>query len=161
MAKVVISYSRENDRIARNVARDIEAIGHAVWFDKALSGGQVWWDQILATIRDCDVFALILSPESLNSAACRREYSYAADLGKPILPVMVSEGVSINLLPPALSKLQYIDYLKQDRDAALGLARALTSVPPPPHYPIRCPRPRRLQSLISEISPSRSRLQGP
>ncbi len=68
MAKVVISYSRENDRIARNVARDIEAIGHAVWFDKELSGGQVWWDQILATNRDCDVFALVLSPESLSTS---------------------------------------------------------------------------------------------
>lgn len=141
MATVFVSYSRKSERAAKNVAEDIESLGHSVWFDQDLSGGQVWWDQILATIRDCDVFVFVLDPESLNSTACVREFGYAADLGKPILPILVSEGVSPNLLPPALSQIQFVDYRKEDRAAAFQLARALTAVPAPRPLPDPLPSP--------------------
>jgi len=141
MAKIFISYNRESEVIAGTLVDDIQALGHTVWFDQKLSGGQAWWDEILTTIRDSDVFVLVLSPKSLSSTACTREYGYAASLGKPILPVLVSEGVSANLLPPVLSQIQFIDYREQDREAALRLARALTSIPSPEPLPDPIPDP--------------------
>lgn len=141
MAKIFISYNRESEPIARTLADEIEELGHTVWFDHELSGGQAWWDQILATIRDCSVFVFVLSPAGLNSTACKREYTYAAELGKPVLPVLVSDSVSINLLPPALSKIEYVDYRKQERKTALRLSRALSTVPPPGPLPDPLPKP--------------------
>ena len=141
MTKIFISYNRQNEAIARTLADDIEALGHTVWFDQELSGAQVWWNQILAAIRDCDVFVFVLHPETLNSTACKREYGYAADLGKPILPILTSQEVSTNLLPPALSQIQFVDYRKQDRSAALRLARALATVPPAEPLPNPLPSP--------------------
>ena len=141
MANVFVSYSRQSEAIAKIVADDIRALGRTVWFDQELSGGQSWWDQILAMIRDCDLFVLVVDPNALKSTACKREYDYAADLGKPILPVLVSGEVSTNLLPPALSRIQFVDYLKQDRDAALRLARAFTTVPPSEPLPDPLPPP--------------------
>lgn len=141
MANIFISYSRQSEAIANTLAEDIEALGHTVWFDRELSGGQAWWDQILATVRDCNVFVVVLDPETLSSTACKREYGYAADLGKPILPVLVAEGVSSNLLPSALSQIQYVDYREQDRNAAFRLARALTNVPSPGPLPDPLPDP--------------------
>ena len=82
MTKVFISYNRESETVVRALADDIEAIGHTVWFDQGLSGGKEWWDQILASVSDCDVFVFVLDSESLDSTACKREYGYAADLGK-------------------------------------------------------------------------------
>ena len=76
-----------------------------------------------------------LSPQSLKSTACDREWRYAAALGRPILPVLVADGVPINLLPPALSKIQVVDYRLHDRDAAFGLARAFKDVPSPGSLP--------------------------
>jgi len=32
-------------------------------------------------------------------------------------------------LPPALGQIQFVDYRKQDRNAAFRLARAITTVP--------------------------------
>lgn len=130
MPRVFLSYSRHSEDIAKTLARDVEALGHEVWFDQELSGGQTWWDQILAKVRDFDVFILVVDPQSLESTACKREYGYAADLGKPILPVLVSSDVSTNLLPPALSQIQFVDYVAHDRDAAFRLARAFTTLPP-------------------------------
>jgi hypothetical protein len=141
MANIIISYNHQNEAVTKTLAGDIEMLNHTVWFDEELSGGQVWWDHILGKIRNCDIFVFVLSPEALNSTACQREYGYAADLGKPILPVMVGEGVSINLLPPALSEIQFVDYRVQDRNAALHLARALKDVPPAKPLPDPLPEP--------------------
>jgi hypothetical protein len=141
MSGIFIGYHHKSEAIARTIAQDIKALGHTVWFDDELSGGQAWWDQILARIRDCDVFIFILTTASLNSTACNREYSYAADLGKPILPILVAEGVSPSLFPPRLSKIQFVDYRKQDRDSALRLARAFATVPPPESLPEPLPDP--------------------
>jgi len=109
--------------------------------DKDLSGGQAWWDQILSVIRRADIFVFLLDADGLNSTACQREYRYAAALGKPILPVLVADGISTNLLPPELSTLQFIDYKQQDRKSAFALARALAAVPPATVLPDPLPSP--------------------
>jgi hypothetical protein len=130
MSRIFVSYSRDNQGIVRRLVEDVEALGHVVWFDEELSGGQIWWDEVLNQIRNCEVFVLAVSPATLASTACKREYGYADDVGKPILPIVVSEGVSTNLLPPALSKVQLVTYIRQDRGEALRLARAIASLPP-------------------------------
>ncbi len=141
MAIIFVSYNRQSKEITTTLVNDIEALGHTVWYDQELSGGQAWWDKILSTIRGCDIFVSVLDPAALNSAACKRECEYAVDLGKPVLPVLVSEGVSINLLPPALSQIQFVDYQRPDRQAALRLARAFAAVPPPKPLPDPLPLP--------------------
>jgi len=139
MSNIFISYNRQSENFTKILANDIEKLGHTVWFDQELSGGQAWWDQILASVRSCDVF--VLDPAALNSTACKREYIYAAALGKSILPVLASDGVSTNLLPPALSQIQFVDHRRQDRDAGLRLARALATVPPSKPLPDPLPAP--------------------
>ena len=129
MLNIFISYNRQSEAITRTLADHIKALGHTVWFDQDLSGGQTWWDHILEKVRGCDAFIFVLDREALNSTACKREYEYAAGLGKTVLPVLVAEGVSMNLLPPVLSQIQFVDYLKHDHDAALRLARALSTLP--------------------------------
>ncbi len=146
MANIFISYNREDEDKTKALVNDIEELGHTVWFDHELSGGQKWWDAILESIRNCDILVFALSVESLNSSACSLEYDYASKLGKTILPVLVGKDVSINLLPPVLSQIQFVDYQQPDRNALLHLAKALTSAPPsqplpdplslPPEVPI-------------------------
>ena len=135
MSTIFISYNRKSEAIVKNLVDDIEALGHKPWFDQDLSGGHQWWEEILKQIRECDVFIYILSPELLDSMACKRELDYANNLGKPILPVLVTDGISTNLLPPALSQIQFVDYRDQDRKVGIRLAKAIASVPPPRPLP--------------------------
>jgi len=134
MFQVFISYSRKNLGAAKLLIQDLEALGHEVWFDQELAGGQVWWDQVLAKIRACDLFLFVLAPEALDSQACKLECAYAFDLGKRILPVLVSD-VSLNVLPLALSAIQFVDLRNQDKAATLALVKALNSLPPPKSLP--------------------------
>ena len=141
MSNIFISYQRDSQAFVEVLAKDVRDLGHRVWFDQALSGSQYWWDQILAEVRKCDVFVFALTQEALESTACKREYGYAEQIGKPLLPILLAEGVSINLLPLGLSKIQYVDYRTQDRDAAFRLARALNTVPLPAPLPDPLPAP--------------------
>ena len=131
MTKIFISYNRQSEDITKTLAHNMERLGHTVWFDNALTGGQGWWDQILAKVRDCDIFIFVMDPAALDSIACKREYGYAAALGKPILPVQVADGVSIKRLPHELAQIQFVDYRGQDRDTAVfSFVQALAAVPP-------------------------------
>ena len=141
VAGIFVSYSRESEAAVRALAQDVEALEHTVWFDHDLSGGKVWWEQILAEIRNCQVFMMALSPDSLRSVACSSEYNYASELGKPILPILIADGVSANLLPPKLSQIQFVDYRKQDKTGAINLARALRSLPEAKPLPDPLPTP--------------------
>jgi hypothetical protein len=141
MAQVFISYSSKSREVVRSLAQDFEGTGYQVWFDHKLTGGQAWWDEILANIRQCDLFVFALTPEALDSYPCKLEYTYANALGKTILPVLLTEGVSINLLPPELTKIQFVDYRQQDKQAAFNLMKALNNLPEPTPLPDPLPEP--------------------
>ena len=138
---IFISYSRKDQAMAKTLVQDFESLEHRVWFDQDLPGGKVWWDHVLTQIHECDLFVYALSPSSLDSYACKNECSYAFALNKTILPVLVSEGVSVNLLPSNLSTIQYVDYRPQDRQAAISLAKAVQNVPAPVAMPDPLPAP--------------------
>jgi hypothetical protein len=139
--QIFVSYSRQNADLIQSLVEDIEALGHDVWYDHEISGGQAWWDQILTRIRGCDVFVFALSPYSLDSRPCRLECSYAFKLNKNILPVLVADGVASATLPEELSVIQFINYRQPDKQAALTLGRSLASLPPSPPLPTQLPEP--------------------
>ncbi len=139
MRQLFISYARENKADVEALVRDLDALGYEAWFDFALRGGQSWWEEILRRIADSDVFVAVVSEQTLNSVACKRELEWALALDKPILPLAVQRLPEA--LPRALSMRQIIDYSASARDAAIALAGALTNLPaaPPPPQPLPTP----------------------
>ena len=140
MSTIFLSYARQDAKLVRALADDLRALDNAVWLDENVSGGQTWWNHILDQIRTCDVFVFALSPDALDSLACRRESEYADALGKPILPILLT-GDAPRLLPPVLAAIQYVDFRDQTREALLRLARALNSLPATPPLPDPLPTP--------------------
>src|SRR5271167_2009494 len=120
---------------AASVAEDIRQLGHAAWYDREVTGGQAWWRAILGQIQECDLFVVVLTSHSLESQACRAEFNYASRLQKTILPVLCDDSIKVNLLPPELSRIQFVDYRAQDKRAAFALANALLRVPEPVALP--------------------------
>ena len=154
MSKVFISYDRTSKPLVLTLVKDLEDLGHTVWFDDDLSGGQEWWDHILDKIRDCEVFLFALAPRALKSVACTREFDYADKLGKPIIPVLVRKDVQLDLLPEALSRIQHVDFLNpKDRKALAAVGRALTIVTPATSLPEDLPEPPEMPvSYVAELA---------
>ncbi len=157
--KVFLSYGRENTQQAIALAADLDDLGHDVWIDRDLTGGQAWWGRILGAIRDCEVLVLALSPDSIASPACRREWSYASAVQRALLPVLVADGVSDELLPAELAQIQYTDYRTADKAALKRLQKALGALPPAQALPDPLPAPP--QAPISYLVGLREAVEDP
>lgn len=94
-----------------------------VWLDDELGGGEAWWQTILEKIRECDVFIVALSNNSLASKPCRAELAYAQALRRPILPVQIGPVDSVRVTP--LAATQIIDYRNSNSDTEIRLIEAL------------------------------------
>ena len=121
------SYSRADRESIHPLLNDVEALGYDVWLDEQLSGGQVWWDEILAKIRECDAFLFIVTPSSVDSEACLLELEYAHALNRAVIPVELTD-TDPYVVPTALSRHQIVSYGAGDKSAMIAVSRALSKV---------------------------------
>jgi hypothetical protein len=126
--KAFISYSREDSGLVEPLVRDLGQLGHEVWMDTRLFGGQDWWDEILRQISICDFFVLAVSPNALDSTPCQLELGYADATRRPFLPVVVAPS-NPNFFPPQIAHAQFVDYRTADKDALIALVAAIGQLP--------------------------------
>ncbi len=157
MSRIFVSYSRESQDIVKTMVKDIEDLGHNPWFDQELTGGQAWWDQILDRIRKCNIFVYALTPEALESHACKLELDYAYKLKKTILPILVADGVSTSLLPTALYEIQFVDYRHKDKQAVIAVNKAINNLPAP--QPLPDPLPKSPEVPISYLGELKEQIE--
>ncbi|MFI7543450.1 TIR domain-containing protein [Actinoplanes sp. NPDC049599] len=138
--QLFVSYARADKNVVHEVEDGLETLHHAFWIDRKLDGGEAWWNQILARIRECDAMIIAVSPALLESDAATKEREYARQLGKPLLPVLIVP-VLTDLLPPDLAPLQLVDYTNAGPLAAFQLAGAIAALPPAPPPPNPMPLP--------------------
>ena len=143
--RMFVSYSREDKEVAERIVGLLTAMGHSVWIDQELEGGQQWWDAILDQIALCDLFVFVLSCSSTDAeSACLPELDYGVQLDRRILLVEV-EPVDLDTLPIELAKRQLTSYVTPSGyDAAslvadVAAVAALGSSPPLPEP--KPPRP--------------------
>jgi len=121
--RLFVSYSSKDSTSVKSLIRDLESARHAVWADEELTGGDSWWREILQQIRQCDVFVLALSNNSLRSKPCMAELGYAEALGLPVVPVQIGPVERPRLSP--ISHVQIIDYRNPTAMLAIALVNAL------------------------------------
>lgn len=102
--RLFISYARVDQPYCIQIVETLNV--HEVWFDHRMHAGQKWWDEILRQLSWCEGFIYLLSPESVKSPYCQKEYAIAQNLGKFIFPVLIQPNTSI---PAALQDIQYVD----------------------------------------------------
>jgi hypothetical protein len=137
---VFSSYAHEDDAEVALLQGELEELVGPVWLDRALTGGQVWWEEILTQLRQCDLFVLALSPHSLKSQACLAELHHVVALHRPFLAVRIS-ATELVAAPAALRRTQVIDFMRRDADSARALARAVLRVDQPGPLPEPLPEP--------------------
>jgi formylglycine-generating enzyme required for sulfatase activity len=92
--KLFVSYARVDKPLCKLIVERIENV-HDVWYDRRLFTGQDWWDEIQERLKWCDGFVYLMSPESLKSEYCQKEYKIASDAGKYIFPVIIQARIPI------------------------------------------------------------------
>lgn len=155
---VFLSYSRRDLEPLRQLSTDLTQAGFRPWHDQELTGGQKWWDQILDRIRSCDVFVLLLSPDWVDSKACRSELEYAVSLGRPVVPVVVRQ-LSLDAAPAAIGETQVIDLRERTPENVIAMLNALRS--PGEVQPQVDPLPDPPRAPMSELGDVRSSIGQP
>lgn len=122
MADVFISYSRNDSDFVRALYNRLTGDGRDVWVDwEDIPPSADWLADIERAIDASDVFLFIMSPDSLSSKTCAREYEYAALGNKRIVPVVVRD-VDAEATPAIIRHLNWLFFRdSEDFDATYKL----------------------------------------
>ena len=88
MARVFLSYAREDVETARNLAAVLGDTGHTVWWDRHLHGGANFSNEIDRELKNAQVVMVLWSPTSIASAWVQDEAAEGRDSGR-LVPVTV------------------------------------------------------------------------
>ncbi|MBE9041588.1 TIR domain-containing protein [Oscillatoriales cyanobacterium LEGE 11467] len=113
---VFICYSRADSDLARQINDRLQMQGKMTWFDQeSIASGTDFQKEMYLGIKACDNFVFIISPRSIHSPYCAGEVEYAASLNKRFVTVLNRRVKSADL-HPELTKVQWIDFNRHDRD---------------------------------------------
>jgi hypothetical protein len=156
---IFVSYRSTDRSLVNQLVTDLADMGHEVWYDQELQGGQMWWDNILDKLRWCDLVIFALTPQSLDSYPCQLEYTYANALKRALIPVQLAGNINYNLLPVLLQERQIISYINRDIDSYKRLAAAIRTLPATP--PLPDPLPEAPPVPISPLAPVKTKIDSP
>lgn len=111
--ELFLSHSDHDRDFATSIVEMLRGHGIPVWYSRTnLIGAQQWHDEIGAALERCDWFALILSPNSVESMWVKRELLYALQQRRfenRIVPLLY-QTCDFNRLSWTLSFFQMIDF---------------------------------------------------
>ncbi len=124
MARVFLSYDREDGAKARPIAQALERAGHFVWWDLHIKGGAEYGREIEVALEQSDAVVVLWSSRSINSAWVRDEAAAGRESGR-LIPVLI-EPVSP---PMGFRQYQNLDFsARKGRRKPQHLAELLESI---------------------------------
>src|SRR5262245_19843696 len=107
MTRVFISYSRKDKQVAKKLVQALEKCELETWIDwEDIPPTSDWRERIQRGIEEADGFLFLLSPDSIASKVCREECEHAIQNGKRLIPVVVLDVDSKDVLP-AMAKINW------------------------------------------------------
>lgn len=97
-----ISYAHKDSKKVLKILERMAAEGYRVWYDEGIAPGSEWPENIAQHLNDCCVAVAFISNNSIASANCRREVTFALSKHKPFLgillePTEMSLGMELQL----------------------------------------------------------------
>ncbi|HET7606060.1 MAG TPA: TIR domain-containing protein [Sphingomicrobium sp.] len=91
MARIFLSYARDDVEAARSLASCISEAGHDVWWDRHLHGGSRFASEIDRALKEAEAVVVIWSPQSIDSAWVQDEAGEGRDSGR-LVPVSLGSA---------------------------------------------------------------------
>ena len=139
MAKVFLSYSREDAPAAKQLAECIGRAGHQVWWDRQIEGGSRFTAEIDRELKAADAVVVIWTRSSIESPWVQDEAAEGRDSGR-LVPVLLGADKP----PLGFRQFQSIDFGNWDGEceppALEALVRAIAQKEPEPEAPTEVPR---------------------
>jgi len=88
LAKIFLSYAREDEPAAKQLAECIGGAGHEVWWDRHIQSGSRFSDEIERALKDAEAVVVLWSKASVGSAWVQDEAAEGRDSGR-LTPVSI------------------------------------------------------------------------
>ena len=127
--RIFVSYARSDGKaFARRLSERLRAEGFSLWRDLAdMEGGRDWWQQIEEAIRAIEYLILVITAASLRSEYVRKEWRFARQEGRCVIPVLVDKDLTgseaFRALPGWMQRAHFVD--ADDPEQATRLLRTL------------------------------------
>ena len=96
-AELFLYHSNRDRARADDVAGVLKRHGVPVWYSRVnIRGEQQWHDEIGAALKGCDWFAVLLSPQSVQSMWVKRELLFALQQSRfegRIIPILIPRAM--------------------------------------------------------------------
>ncbi|HVU28826.1 MAG TPA: TIR domain-containing protein, partial [Sphingomicrobium sp.] len=109
MARIFLSYARDDVDAAKQLAGCLSDAGHEVWWDRHLHGGSRFATEIDKALKDAEAVVVLWSPTSIDSAWVQDEAAEGRDSGR-LVPVVMAGAKP----PLGFRQFQTIDLGKWD-----------------------------------------------
>lgn len=106
---VFISYSRQDAPIANAIRHYLEDVGIRCWIDVRGINDQDWAAEIMNGLRQCDIYVIVLSRNSIASEEVAKEVTQATHMCKYILPFKVDDEMLPDRLQYHLGPYHWLD----------------------------------------------------
>jgi len=151
MAKVFISYDREDSDFAELVQARLERAGHDTLMDtKFLNVGDNWRDELDQAIRGSHVLLVIMTPDAAASDYVTYEWAFALGAHGKIIPLELKKVIPFH---PRLDVLQRLDFTGKARpwEALFAEVAKTAEVKPVTTIPIPESAPPVIQQAIKAL----------
>lgn len=115
MARIFLSYARDDVDAAKQLASCISEAGHDVWWDRHLHGGSRFAAEIDRALKDAEAVVVLWSPHSIESAWVQDEAAEGRDSGR-LVPVSLASAKP----PLGFRQFQTIDLGAWDGSGQIG-----------------------------------------
>ncbi|MEO8455676.1 MAG: toll/interleukin-1 receptor domain-containing protein [Sphingomicrobium sp.] len=88
MARIFLSYARADAARAQRIAVALEQAGHDVWWDREISAGSSFSNEIDIALKDAELVVVLWSRHSISSDWVRDEAANGRDSGR-LLPALI------------------------------------------------------------------------
>jgi adenylate cyclase len=105
VARVFLSYAREDAMAAKQLAGGIERAGHVVWWDHHIQGGSRFASEIDRELKNSDAVVVLWSKTSVDSAWVQDEAAEGRDSGR-LVPVLMGTAKP----PLGFRQFQSVDF---------------------------------------------------
>lgn len=118
--RVFLSYDSADAAYARQLHRILsQRLNLRIFTSDKLSAGEDWKSKLKHELAQCDIFVVLLSPNSAQSAWVLQELGAAWMLEKPILPIVTHPNV-LTKIPVELRNAQLVNIKDLENPEAIN-----------------------------------------
>jgi len=119
--RIFLSHDAADSAYARKLSRSLlsQRPNLRIFTPETLSAGEDWQSKLKDELFQCDIFMVLLSPNSVYSPWVLKELGAAWGLEKPIIPV-VTHPEMLARIPVKLGKVQLVDIKDLENPEAIN-----------------------------------------